>query len=201
MITEESLFKLKRIKITVFWVVTPRRIDSAQRYEGTFRTTRCYSPDGHRHENLKSSIKLLLLMNLAQNPFSWYYIFSLLSLFGKNKVGLWDHVAVCVCLCISPLTFECLNQSLWNLVRISTAYLKNFSHQSVCLYLYLPIVARPRLDKNPPIVARQRLGKNPPIVARQRRGRNVTAVTNTHATVEELLDVSFSMWPVSYQGK
>jgi hypothetical protein len=52
-----------------------------------------------------------------------------------------------------------------------------------------------------PIVARQRLGKNPPIVARQRLGRNVTAVTNTHTTMEELLDASFSMYPVSYQGK
>jgi hypothetical protein len=43
----------------------------------------------------------------------------------------------------------------------------------------------------PPIVARQRLVKNPPIVARKRLGRNVTAVTNTHATIEELLDASF----------
>jgi hypothetical protein len=40
-----------------------------------------------------------------------------------------------------------------------------------------------------------------PIVAKQRLGRNVTAVTNTHATVEELLDALFLMWPVSYQGK
>jgi hypothetical protein len=53
----------------------------------------------------------------------------------------------------------------------------------------------------PSIVARQRLGKNSPTVARQRLGRNVTAVTNKHATIEELLDASFSMWPVSYQGK
>jgi hypothetical protein len=44
-------------------------------------------------------------------------------------------------------------------------------------------------------------GKNPSTVARQRLGRNVTAVTNTHATIEELLEASFSMWPVSYQGK
>jgi hypothetical protein len=50
------------------------------------------------------------------------------------------------------------------------------------------------------VVARQRLGKNPPVVARQRLGRNVTAVTNTLATIEELLDASFSVWPVSYQG-
>jgi hypothetical protein len=53
----------------------------------------------------------------------------------------------------------------------------------------------------PPIVARQRLGNNPPLVDRRRLGRNVTAVTNTHATIEELLDASFSVWPVSYQGK
>jgi hypothetical protein len=33
----------------------------------------------------------------------------------------------------------------------------------------------------------------PPIVARQRLGRNVTAVKNTHATIEELLDVFFNM--------
>jgi hypothetical protein len=57
------------------------------------------------------------------------------------------------------------------------------------------------LSVYPPIVARQRLGKNPPFVARQRLGRNANAVTNTHATIEELLDASFTMWPVSYQGK
>jgi hypothetical protein len=51
------------------------------------------------------------------------------------------------------------------------------------------------------IVARQRLGKNPLMVGSQRLGRNVTVVTNTHVTIEELLDASFSMWPVSYQGK
>jgi hypothetical protein len=53
----------------------------------------------------------------------------------------------------------------------------------------------------PPIVARERLSKDPPVVARQRLGSNVKAVTNTHATIEELLGASFSMWPVSYQGK
>jgi hypothetical protein len=52
----------------------------------------------------------------------------------------------------------------------------------------------------PLIVARQRLGKNAPIVAAQRLGINVTTVTNTHATIEERLDASVSMWPVSYQG-
>jgi hypothetical protein len=83
----------------------------------------------------------------------------------------------------------------------------------VCSLCIPPIVARQRLGESPlvvagqwlgknrTIVARQRLGKNPHIVARQRLGRNVTPVTNTHATIEELLEESFSMWSVSYQGK
>jgi hypothetical protein len=72
---------------------------------------------------------------------------------------------------------------------------------SRCCLCIPPIVARQRLGKSPLIVARQRFGKKNPIVARQRLGRNVTAVTNTDATIEELLDASFSMRPVSYQGK
>jgi hypothetical protein len=52
-------------------------------------------------------------------PFLAYFPY-----FEKNRIGLWGHVAVCVCVCI------------------------------------------------------------PPIFARQRLGRNVTAVTNTHSTVE-----------------
>jgi hypothetical protein len=40
-----------------------------------------------------------------------------------------------------------------------------------------------------------------PIVARQRLGKDVTAATNTHATIEEMLDASFSTRSVSYQRK
>jgi hypothetical protein len=63
----------------------------------------------------------------------------------------------------------------------------------VCVCVYPLIVARQRFGKNPRIVVRQRLGKKPPIIARQRLGRTITSVTNTHATIEELLDSSFSM--------
>jgi hypothetical protein len=74
--------------------------------------------------------------------------------------------------------------------------------RSRCCLCIPPIISRQRLNENPLIVARQRLGKNPPIVARQRRlSRTVTAVTNTHATIDECLDASFSMWPMSYQRK
>jgi hypothetical protein len=39
-----------------------------------------------------------------------------------------------------------------------------------------------------------------PLIARQRLGKNITAATNTHATIEELLEApSLSMRPVSYQ--
>jgi hypothetical protein len=60
---------------------------------------------------------------------------------------------------------------------IPTAYFINISHQSVCPYMYSPLVARQRL------------------------GKNVTAATNTQAAIEELLDASFYMLSVSYQGK
>jgi hypothetical protein len=69
------------------------------------------------------------------------------------------------------------------------AYFINPSHQSVCLYAYLPIVVR------------HRLGKNPPIFARQRLGEKVTAAKNTHVTMKEFLDESFYMLSVSYQRK
>jgi hypothetical protein len=71
---------------------------------------------------------------------------------------------------------------------ISAANFTNPSHQSVSICVS-------------PFVAKQRLGKNPLIVVRQRLGKNVTAETNTHATIEEFFDASFSMRSVSYQGK
>jgi hypothetical protein len=56
---------------------------------------------------------------------------------------------------LSPLfASDCLNHFLWNLVcvsyhlsKISAAYLINLSNQSLCLYVYAPLVARQRLGK------------------------------------------------------
>jgi hypothetical protein len=60
---------------------------------------------------------------------------------------------------------------------ISTAYLINPFHQSVCLYVY------------------------PRIVASEGLCENVTVATNTHAKIDQLLDASFYMRPVSYQRR
>jgi hypothetical protein len=60
---------------------------------------------------------------------------------------------------------------------ISTAYFINTSHQSTCLRVYALIVASQRL------------------------GKNVTAATNTHPTLEEFLNTSFSMRTVLYHWK
>jgi hypothetical protein len=61
---------------------------------------------------------------------------------------------------------------------ISTSHFINPSHPPVCLYVYPPIVYRQQLDK-----------------------KNVTAATNRHAALEEILNGSFSMRSVSYQRK
>jgi hypothetical protein len=90
---------------------------------------------------------------------------------------------------MAELFFMKLDMHIMTSEPISTAYFKKPSHQSVSLYVY------------PLIVARQRIGKNPPIAARQRLGKNATAATNTHETIKEFLEASFSMRSVSYQGK
>jgi hypothetical protein len=41
----------------------------------------------------------------------------------------------------------------------------------------------------------------PPIIAKQWLSKSVTVATNTHATIEELLDTSFPMQSVLYQRK
>jgi hypothetical protein len=41
----------------------------------------------------------------------------------------------------------------------------------------------------------------PLIVVKQRHDKHVTAATNTYATIEELMEESFSMRSISYQSK
>jgi hypothetical protein len=89
------------------------------------------------------------------------------------------------CLCVSPPINYWMPKPIFMKVSmyimapesITTAYFMNSSHQSVCLYMY------------------------PLFVARQRLGKNATAATNTHVTIEELLDVSFYMRFMSHQRK
>jgi hypothetical protein len=51
-----------------------------------------------------------------------------------------------------------------------------------------------------PIISRQLLCKNPPTVARWQLSKNITATMNTYTT-KELLELSFYMWSMLYQGK
>jgi hypothetical protein len=53
---------------------------------------------------------------------------------------------------------------------ISTVYFIYPSRQSVCLYVYAPVVARQRLNKvHPPFIASQRLGKRVPVATNTRK--------------------------------
>jgi hypothetical protein len=65
--------------------------------------------------------------------------------FKEMEVRLYEHHAVCVTVYPPPSTFECLTQSLRNLIRIS--WHLSLSHKSVCLHVYPHIVARQRLSK------------------------------------------------------
>jgi hypothetical protein len=73
-------------------------------------------------------------------------------------------------------------------VPILTSYFINPSHQ----YVYMCISS---------VVVKQRLGKNTPIVGRQRLSKNVTEAMNAQERVEKLLDSSFSMRSLTYEGK
>jgi hypothetical protein len=68
----------------------------------------------------------------------------------------------------------------------------------VCVCMCIPLSLLGSGSVNSPYRCSAKHDKN---TLSQRLGRNVTAVTNTHTTIEELLDVSFSMWPMSYEGK
>lgn len=60
---------------------------------------------------------------------------------------------------------------------ISPAYFINPFHQCACLYACASFVASQRL------------------------GTNISDATNTHATIEELLNTSLFMWSMSYSGR
>jgi hypothetical protein len=99
----------------------------------------------------------------------------------KRKVCLCDHHAVGVSRHITFRMAEPIFMKLGMYIMapepISTAYFINPSYRPQCLHVY------------------------PPVVSRQRLGKNVSVATNTHATVEQLLEASFSMRCVSYQRK
>jgi hypothetical protein len=101
--------------------------------------------------------------------------------FEKIKIGLYYHHAVCVS---TLLTFEYLNQSL------SELDIHNVAPEPITrTYFISPPIGLCVCMCSPFIVARQRLGKD------------VTAATDTHGTLEELLDASFLCGPCRFNGK
>jgi hypothetical protein len=66
--------------------------------------------------------------------------------------------------------------------------------QSTCFLVYLPY-----FEKNKSRLIRLFCSESVsilPFFARQRLGKHVPAATNTHATIEKLLDSSLSMWQI-----
>jgi hypothetical protein len=97
------------------------------------------------------------------------------------------------CVSVHPPPHQLLNG--WtNLYETLYVYHGTWAHQNCIPHKSLPPVCVSVC------VARQWLSKNPPIIARQRLGKSVTVATNTHTTMEELLDALLSMWSM-YQRK
>jgi hypothetical protein len=123
-------------------------------------------------------------------PVYWHFlvyascILSYCSCFEKENKSRLMQSPCCLCIHVSPhqlwmVELICMKLGMCIMAPepISTTHFINPSHQSVCIYVY------------------------PPIVARQRLGKNGTAPTDTQATLEELLNASFSMQSVSHQRK
>jgi hypothetical protein len=86
--------------------------------------------------------------------------------FEKMKIGSCNLHAVCVSV-YPPINFRMAEPIFMKLgiymmapEPITMAYFMKISHQSVCLYVYLPVVARQWLGKNHPVIVKQQLGKN-----------------------------------------
>jgi hypothetical protein len=128
-----------------------------------------------------SDISSAILQRNAFIEVSWNLHFLRLvyfTYFAKINIGLRDHHAVCVSVNFRMCEPVFKKPGMYIIAHepISTACSINPSHQSMCLYVYSPIVARQRL------------------------GINITALMNILATIEELLDAS-SMRSMAYKGK
>jgi hypothetical protein len=81
-------------------------------------------------------------------------------IFKKIKVGIWHNLAVCVSICVSSLSNECQEQSLWNLVlswHLSQSHRRTswIPQISLCPYVYPHHVPRKRLGTHVPAATRQ----------------------------------------------
>jgi hypothetical protein len=98
------------------------------------------------------------------------------------KVGLCDLHVVCVSMNPpSPLTFECLNQSLWNVICISwhlspfqrcTSLIPPFSLCVICVSPLL-LLGKGSIQCTLPLIARQLLGKHVPTATNIWNNRNI----------------------------
>jgi hypothetical protein len=125
-------------------------------------------------------------MYLTTSPLSFSslsYISSLLSLFWKQKVSLWNHHPLC------PWIPSLINFRMPE---------PKFTKPGMCIIAREPKL-NGKLHKSFPAFCV--FGCVAPTVTTQRFGKNITAATNTRVKIEESLGASSSMRSVSYQWK
>jgi hypothetical protein len=106
-------------------------------------------------------------------------ILAYISYFEKNKIVLWDRIAVCLWIPTLLIFNGWISlYETWYVHHGTRVHLNGLIKKS------LPSVCVSVCVSSYRCIATARFSKNPPIVARQRLGRNVTAERNTHATAE-----------------
>jgi hypothetical protein len=150
----------------IFWDVTLRSlVDEYRRFGGSY----CLHLQGWRGSRFLRSVGTHLPIYVPSHPRKpvILIIISLLSLFWRNE-SRFMRSPCCLCVCESRLSpFECLTQSLWNLVFHVT-----WVHLSGVLYKSLSPVCVAACA-SPHIVTRQRLGRHVPLAANRCNNRRI----------------------------
>lgn len=126
--------------------------------------------------NCARGCAIQILFSLDKKTEITKLLFSLIPYSEKKWGGLWNHLAVFVCVCLPLPTSECLNQYLLNLA---------------CISWHLSPSER-RTSEIPPIGHCDYMCV-PHIIARQRLGKHVLSARNTHDNKKIFVHVSYEV--------
>jgi hypothetical protein len=131
--------------------------------------------------------------NHLQYKLSIFHLLAGFPYFEKINLGLWKHHAACMSVNPPLSTFECLNQSLWNLVCLSW----HLSSSNSILHKYLPSVCVFVCVSLLPLLDKGSVQRIPLFIARQRLSKHVTMEMNISKNIKNVGRIILHMVCVS----